>query len=333
MKKEYQQNIQKIINTTIKEQLSIYNFFEDGGNIDTDNGKEISNNGCEAIDNSIFILQISTWENWLNNYFSIKHNMEKYAPNMVNTAITNYLKANPSPFISENTEHFSKNTEVFFFEEVFKSAIEEDERILDVLKDTFHNHFNQEKFTSTYSLLNLYKVETPFIREKLNFKIEEEILKSPENIFIALKTKEHLIYRKNNEYSKIYFLENDEKFLTLLENIEGLKLDDEAEKKYLSSLKDKDKSKVFNFFNMIYKNQFNINHIDKYLDFIVKAEFVPNKTELQAIKNQIPRGQEKTYEPTISLLLEKTKILNHMSKVQKKEQTKTTEDSDIVFKI
>lgn len=196
--------------------IEIQSYDENGSfnELSSDNVKEKTTQMSDVfIENQI----LNHIERWLDSYYVIKDNMEKYAPNLAEYATTNYLKNNPFSFKPSYFQDIDSRTSIitkinFFdllkdiFGQDFDAKIathikQEMPKIIDEVypdRDTYFEH---------YLFQIPHKFDNDFYKNKINFDVIEYIQESPIKSFDFFMLKENSIRRSkalNNGYPKIY---------------------------------------------------------------------------------------------------------------------------------
>lgn len=229
---------------------------------------------------------ICSINSWLDNYFTIKENMEKYAPNLTTAACQAYLKENPfkvtpsDEYKSDQHSDYEIGVEFLISElsSILDETVKEDKQLREHISSMVPKIFNETTPSNIYSEAivfnrNIEIFQNDFFKETLSFDLVDFFKNNTEKhlllntIYQSERIKSHM----NNEQSKyvysinpniIQFIEKNNMELPLLDFIEATK-----------KLNDDDKLKIATLFvSCTRKKDTSTERLFECLDFMAQTK-------------------------------------------------------------
>ena len=334
--RSYQIKSEQHLRANIEDCLKYNEYLMDESNHTEENGKEILNAIEEYNINNDEAFQINSITKWFDTYFTLKDNLEQYAPNMADYALKKHLKENPisnAMFPAFDGNSFEHNKQYVFklFEEIYAEDVIKELNLKEHIKENFKKTITDilEDPALTYSISTssgcflTTSLHTDFYKKQLGVDIIEIVTQSPKSVYqLSLSVdyiNEQFINDKKPDTSKP-LIKAFYEFEKIYEEINNNRI--QTDEDFLRGLNVKEKSQLFNVSQKVSK------YADKYenaVKFIKQAYYVPNQKETSDILNGLKFNPNKVVlEEYLKVLIDKTKLdcVMHKKNPKNNEDTK-----------
>lgn len=334
-KRSYQIKASKHLSANIKDCLGYVEYLMDEANHTEENGKEVLNTIEEYNINNDEAFQINSITKWFDTYFTLKDNLEQYAPNMADYALKKHLNENPIsnamfPVFDGNGFDYPKHYIFKIFEEIYAEDTIKEPNLKEHIKQNFNSTvkeiledptLNYSMSTSSSCFLATY-LNTDFYKKQLGVDIVEIAIQSPKSVYqFSLSInyiKKQFIEDKEPDLSKP-LIKAFYEFEKIYEEINNKRT--QTDEDFLRNLNEKEKSIFFKTSQQVSK------YSDRYenaIKFIKQAYYVPNQKETKDILNGLQFNSNKILlEEYFKVLIDKTKIDCNMHKANPKNDENT----------